>query len=186
MESQKRGRGRPKGPGKDDSKELAKIANMLVANPDILPTTAFKKIVSWPDAAYIHRIQAKWKIQKEALLLKAEQRKSDRLASESRMHSSLASTSNNLANWKALAYGSSTAGQLRALRMTVDSPTIRALKKLENDPVQRALKKLYDSPGMRMIRELESGPLAQIMREQQIAMKHFEALGLPPRFTDLG
>lgn len=45
MEDVKRGRGRPKGTGDDDSGPLMMVARDLVDNPKIKPTTAMKAVL---------------------------------------------------------------------------------------------------------------------------------------------
>ena len=72
----KRPRGRPKGSGKDDSKDLYRIADLLVADPSLKPTTAIKRI-GRHNPSDIRRLQVKWKATRDDLLAAANKRKVD-------------------------------------------------------------------------------------------------------------
>ncbi len=67
MHTERRGRGRPRGEGKKDSEYLAKVADLMVKNPSLRPTTAMKQIVhqrnDWGclDDSVLRRFQVKWR-----------------------------------------------------------------------------------------------------------------------------
>jgi hypothetical protein len=78
MTNNKRSRGRPRGSGKNDDRHLAQVADLLVQEPSLTATAAMKRIMSncndWDAAsepALIRRWQSKWKLNGEALLVKA-------------------------------------------------------------------------------------------------------------------
>lgn len=79
--TEKRSRGRPLGTGKNDSTFLANIADLLIATPGLLPTTAMKRVAAvrkdWLAAspeAVIRRWQVKWKTEGLAALAAARER----------------------------------------------------------------------------------------------------------------
>lgn len=80
----KRGRGRPKGSGINDDREMRQIADMLLENPKLKPTTAMHRILrdsryeASTDTARIRRWQDKWKVGKELFLAEASERRSQR------------------------------------------------------------------------------------------------------------
>jgi hypothetical protein len=80
MTTQKRTRGRPRGSGKDDSPYLARVAQLLLRDPSLRPTTAMKRVLAtrkdWgvSDETLLRRWQVKWKAQGQALI--AAQRES--------------------------------------------------------------------------------------------------------------
>jgi hypothetical protein len=81
MPIEKRPRGRPRGSGKDDSRPLAQVADLLVREPLLKPTTAIKRIVRKcndrnvaSEAALVRRLQAKWKENGNSLLTAARER----------------------------------------------------------------------------------------------------------------
>jgi hypothetical protein len=80
MTSPKPQRGRPLGSGKDDSRALALIADYLVRDSSLKPTTAMKRVMlsgkGWgaTDATLLRRWQVKWKQHGETLLATARER----------------------------------------------------------------------------------------------------------------
>lgn len=67
MVTDKRPRGRPRGTGKDDSPYLAQVADLLVRDSALKPTTAMKRVMigrkDWDvtDTTLLRRWQVKWK-----------------------------------------------------------------------------------------------------------------------------
>jgi hypothetical protein len=80
MTTDKRPRGRPRGSGKNDTAFLARIADLLVRDPSMRPTTAMKRVMSssegWQETeeTLLRRLQVKWKQQGETLLMAAHER----------------------------------------------------------------------------------------------------------------
>src|SRR5438046_8254784 len=81
MSNQKRPRGRPRGSGKDDSRSLALVADLLVQKPGLTTTAAMMCVMrscrvleAASEPALIRRWQAKWKIHKVSLLAAARER----------------------------------------------------------------------------------------------------------------
>lgn len=69
-------RGRPKGTGKDDSAALKRIADLLVADPSLKPTTAIRRI-GVHNESDTRRLQVKWKADGAVLLAAARARKNE-------------------------------------------------------------------------------------------------------------
>lgn len=89
--------GRPKGTGADDRKELAAVADILVRNPDVRPTTAMKLVLRkavgrhWRGAdGGLRTLQRKWKEQGPQLLEEARHRLMDRRSVNAISRSSIA------------------------------------------------------------------------------------------------
>ena len=61
MTTEKRKRGRPLGACINDSSSLAQVADILLLNPKLKPTTAIKRVLPTPDPSPIRRLQSKWK-----------------------------------------------------------------------------------------------------------------------------
>jgi hypothetical protein len=74
MTTHKRKRGRPLGSCKDDSHLLAQVADILVSDRKLKPTTAIKRVLASPDPSPIRRLQSKWKQEGSAYLEKARNR----------------------------------------------------------------------------------------------------------------
>lgn len=82
MTTEKRKRGRPLGSCIDDSPWLAQVADILLSNPKLKPTTAIKRVLPTPDLSPIRRLQSKWKhdgaVYEKGARIRANQRAADR------------------------------------------------------------------------------------------------------------
>jgi hypothetical protein len=80
MCNEKRPRGRPRGSGKDDSSVLARVADYLLSDTSLKPTTAMKRVMAsrrdWhaSDETLLRRWQVKWKRNGQALMEAASER----------------------------------------------------------------------------------------------------------------
>lgn len=61
MSIEKARRGRPLGSCIDDSALLSRVADILVQNQMMKPTTAIKRVLGRPDPSPIRRLQSKWR-----------------------------------------------------------------------------------------------------------------------------
>ena len=74
MTTEKRKRGRPLDSCIDDSSWLAQVAEILLLNPKLKPTTAIKRVLPTPDPSPIRRLQSKWKQDGSVYLAQAQNR----------------------------------------------------------------------------------------------------------------
>jgi hypothetical protein len=86
MSTAKRPRGRPRGSGKNDSAELACVADLLVKEPSLSAAAAMKRVIggrqgSETPETLLRRLQVKWKQQKESLLAAAKERARPKISS---------------------------------------------------------------------------------------------------------
>ena len=78
MTAKKSKRGRPKGTGIDDLPALRAMADLIVSEPGLKATTAYKAVnLQWLEKD-LRRIQFKWKAQGESLLAEVRDRRSAR------------------------------------------------------------------------------------------------------------
>lgn len=160
--------GRPRGDGIDDERELAAMADMLLANPTMRPTTAYKRIVRRPEQSAIRRIQAKWRDRRETFLTAATERRAQaqaRTAARTVSSGSSGSSSMRLATEAAarridgfvagLAFGRDVQTELSALatlRDAVDPPAVRRLRELTQNPLANAMRAMDGHPSLRAMR----------------------------------
>lgn len=83
MTTEKRKRGRPLGSCKDDSPLLRQVADILVLDKKLKPTTAIKRFLASPNPSPIRRLQSKWK-QDESKYVREAQTRAMRRAAEQR------------------------------------------------------------------------------------------------------
>ena len=75
MTIEKRGRGRAIGSGLDDRATRARMVDLILANPALLPTTALKRVVRALEPSFIRRLQVKWKASAPRHLAEARARR---------------------------------------------------------------------------------------------------------------
>lgn len=193
--------GRPRGDGIDDERELAAMADMLLANPTMRPTTAYKRIVRRPGQSAIRRIQAKWRDRRETFLAAATERRAQAQAKTAARTVSSGSSPLRLATEAAarridgfvagLAFGRDVQTELSALaalRDAVDPPAVRRLRELTQNPLANAMRAMdghpslramragqamMDTPTMRAARGLEDTTVSRALRAQDKFMRDF-------------
>ena len=139
MSIEKRPRGRPRGSGKNDSRHLAQVADLLVREPSLTPTAAMRRIMrsckDWDAAsepALIHRWQEKWKVNGVSLLAAAHERARPRPPAVQ-------------LSWMEIW------DMMKPIRDMQDSPTIKAIGDLQ-DSWQQTIRNLH--PMIKAIRDL--------------------------------
>lgn len=156
----KRGRGRPKGSGLNDTLVLNKMADMMAMAPKLKPTTAAKRVLDAPDEATIRRLQAKWKKDGQRYLEQARHRRDATIARSAGAGAGLR-TAQNMALTQPIGQHLSD----RATLLGLNSPALRALRAVQEDPAIRRMREIYDRPEMRMMRELYNSPAMRLARE---------------------
>ena len=156
MPTGKRPRGRPRGSGKNDAPHLAQVADLLLCDPSLRPTTAMKRVIArrenWgaTHETLLRCWQEKWKQQGQSFMAAARERASPKtVAAAPPSVSSLA--------------GSPTVGTFAD---RLNSPAMRAFLDRERERMQ-AIKALAESPWMRAVRELENSPFMTALRKVQ-------------------
>ena len=154
----KRPRGRPKGSGKDDSPVLNQVADLIVRDPSLKPTTAIKDVIDGDNLSTIRRLQGKWKKGGDSFLMAARKRKA-KAASAPAAHTGIAS---------AFAYGASLAALQRSTRMIQ-----RGLRTAQAHVVFQKKMEQMLGPKMKMIEGMQiktrilrdaAGPMAELQR----------------------
>lgn len=154
MSNDKRRAGRPRGTGKDDSQILARIADLLVAEPALKPTTAIKRAIrqlgSHPesDDTLVRRLQDKWKAQGSQLLADARKR----AAPEEKAGCRDIGVSSGYGS-DAFGSRSDSAAVLSAMRF--EANLNRISRQLEFMDIGRRLAEQMESPVQKMIRQFE-------------------------------
>lgn len=88
MSTDKRKRGRPTGTGKNDNPFLQRVAELLIADTKLKPTTAIKRVIykradqSEQDVTLVRRLQGKWKMAGPGLLQAARRRADEKAAAD--------------------------------------------------------------------------------------------------------
>lgn len=82
MTIEKRKRGRPLGSCKDDSPLLRQVADILVLDKKLKPTTAIKRVLASPNPSPIRRLQSKWKQDGSKYVREAQTRATHRAAEQ--------------------------------------------------------------------------------------------------------
>ena len=71
----RKSRGRPRGTGIDDMRVLEMVADLIVADPRLKPTTAMKRSIKAIGPSHLRRLQVKWKCLSETLFIAAQRRR---------------------------------------------------------------------------------------------------------------
>lgn len=172
MSNNKRGRGRPRGTGLDDSPTLKKVADLLADDPSLAPTTAMKRVLPKPDETTVRRLQVKWREQGAKYLADAQARRAAVPAPTRGAGASYAPrTIGQIVEAQrkmqdALGPGFRAAQELmntpgmaaarEAARRYHEDPTLRAFREIQNDPVVRAMREFHNSPEARLLREMQA------------------------------
>jgi hypothetical protein len=128
-------RGRPRGSGKNDAPYLAKVAELLIGDPSLKPTSAMKRVIrcrtDWDanDPTLLRRWQVKWKANGPSHLCTAQKR----------VH----------CQHRAASVRSSELLWMQAAKDFENSPWMRAIRDMENLPIMRVIKDMESSPWLR-------------------------------------
>ncbi|MGX5636841.1 hypothetical protein ACWKV8_10695 [Brevundimonas diminuta ATCC 11568] len=207
MQHAKRGRGRPKGSGLPDGDRLDRVADLLIARPQLKPTTAIKQTDPAPSEADLRRLQIKWKAESEARLAAARDRQATKREAQAQRSAARRSGGSGLGAVAAMerqmratqrlldlthaAYSGSplalaargTDRTSQILRAACESPLGRTMRAAQNSPVMRATRALEDTPTMRLVRQMEDSPTMRLIREMENSptmrlIRDMEKLGL--------
>lgn len=160
--------GRPLDSGLNDSKALNAMADMMLSNPKLKPTTAVKKILTEPGPSLIHRLRRKWKADSGGLLSKARIRKERHVEEQKRqVYEAIANNVDRTVrgrlygNALSAATGSLTGPYLemlveqqKAARLAQGSLASMAGSILDQDALSQ-IRMAIDSPALKAIREMD-------------------------------
>jgi hypothetical protein len=153
----KLGRGRPIGTGKLDEPVLHKIADLLVADSSLKPTTAMKRILrtssDWDatDETMLRRWQVKWKADSATFLEAARER------------AKLAVTASPPP--ASPPYASSTEAYVQIREATENSPYRGMVREMQRSPYLEMMQEVKAQA--QMFREMQNSPQAQMLREMR-------------------
>lgn len=176
MTSSKKAIGRPKGSEKDDNAVLAAIADRIVSNPALRPTTAMRQLRRKATDAEIRRWQSKWKDRGETLLADASARAEARARREAEQASAGTTRRMNLVGLAAMG-GLLDTPAMRMARGLNASPAMKAIEAYRNSPTMRLMREIENSPTMRLIRQMEDSGIMRMVRQQQQMAEKFSKFG---------
>jgi hypothetical protein len=159
-------RGRPKGTEKDDGAALVAVADLLILNPGMKPTTAMRQLNPNIGEAELRRLQAKWKQRQKNLLAEAKSRielRTDTKGSWSHEESGFV-TGMKRAN---VAYPH--IGKLAGAWAIQDLDNLSMMSHIQemyNSPILRAARELAN-PLAQTTLQLQRDPIQKLIREQQ-------------------
>ena len=171
-EQTKRGRGRPPGEGKPDKPFLEEVADLLIADSRLKPTSAMRKVLQsrkdWgsTDETIIRRWQVKWKAYGAALLVAARERAKPvvtlaPLSPEAFDHQPPLST------FLQMKQELERSPYLEMIREMKNSPYLKMLREIQNSPAMQRAREMQSSSAMQMAREMQGSSAMQIAREMQ-------------------
>jgi hypothetical protein len=193
VSTKQRRRGRPKGSGIDDAAVLGAIADTLVANDGMRPTTAMKRCVKGIGATHLRRLQVKWKLDGARLRAAALQRAEARSAAERAAAQPAARGALPATRGRSLEDAIRTLNAIHEspvlalhgrLQDLVDPPFVRRMREMDamlrgiaNSPAIQAAQRLAESPAMRAMRAITEAPLAKEAERMNQLMRAIDPLG---------
>ncbi|SES21737.1 hypothetical protein [Sphingobium sp. YR768] len=146
-------KGRPKGSEKNDDAALSAVADMIVINAGLRPTTAMRCFNKKATPSELRRWQAKWKERKEGYLADARLRVETKAREEVERRTASAQ--------------SSRPARIGHLAMLLDTPAMRIARGLDLSPAMKAIAAHQNSPSMRIVQQMENSHAFRIARELQ-------------------
>jgi hypothetical protein len=139
------------------------MADLVVANPAIKPTTAAKQIIRGIGPSYLRRLQVKWRAMSAELIEAARDRATrNTVAQVGRAGNPLPlSRAGTLAAAWLDYENSPTAKMMRAFE---NSPTAKMMRAFEYSPTAKMMRAFEDSPTAKMMRAFEDSPTAKMLR----------------------
>lgn len=163
MTNMNKRKGRPKGSEKDDSAALMAIAEMILANPRLRPTTAMRRHKKKATQSEIRRWQVKWKERGEALLAQAQVRAEAHKAAQASVGSSRRL---NIAELGRMG-GFLDPSAMQAARGLDLSPSLKAFMAYQDSPTMKLMREIEESPTLRVFRQMENSGVLRMVREHQ-------------------
>jgi hypothetical protein len=133
------------------------MAELMVEEPGLRPTTAARRVLQSPSDADIRRLQVKWKASGRSRMEYARERR--RLRDELRRDRATAAFRKRIKEDQERVAASVSA------MLGLDSPALRLARELADSPATRLSREAYDSLASRAARELSDSPTMKAMRE---------------------
>ena len=156
----KRGRGRPPGEGRQDKPFLEKVADLLIADSRLKPTSAMKKVLQsrkdWEssDETIIRRWQVKWKAYGAAFLVAARERARPVVTPAPLSPGAFEHQLSSQTFWQ--------------MKQELErSPYLEMIREMQNSPAMQMAREMHNSSAMQMAREMQNSPAMQMAREMQ-------------------
>jgi hypothetical protein len=152
MSIEKRPRGRPRGSGKNDLPQLAQVADLLVCDPSLRPTTAMKRIMrsakNWEarDETLLRRWQVKWKEHGVSLIEVARERAQPRPAALAKPPYFDRQALRVVQEFEEAIRAAQNSPFEKAMRTAQDHPFEKALRAAQNSRLEEALRKVRELP----------------------------------------
>lgn len=191
MSTEKRSRGRPVGSGKNDAGHLSRIADELLADPKLKPTTAIKRVIyqrsdqSEQDVTLVRRLQGKWKHSAQEHLEAARKRRDDRAASRVSLADIAKAYGQLMDKLQEPATQSAILNAGRQVRLIAESiansPAAKALAQFANSPLAKQLADYANSPGGQRMAEYARSPAAENIRKAIDQLERPAHLYLPSK-----
>jgi hypothetical protein len=184
MTTEKRSRGRPVGSGKKDGGYLARVADELLANPKLKPTTAIKHVIynradqTERDDTLVRRLQGKWRTSKAEHFDAAQKR----LDSRQFEGVSVRQLVNTLRDPEVQRSIREAGMRIRLFAENIaNSPAAKALAQFANSPMGKALANYADSPAAKRMAQLHNSPAYENMRRNLERIQNPYPITLPPK-----
>ena len=182
-------RGRPRGTGIDDTPILAAVADVLLASPGMLPTTAMKRAVRGVQPTQLRRLQEKWKVHGNRFRAEAGERvrQKEEAAARAAAAGAAAVAPDPAAAWRAAAGMVDQAG-VAAMLAGIDSPAMEAMhlehasmaatmsRQLGNLGRIKKLVDMVDPPALRALRQAVEPPALRQIRALQATLDRLDPL----------
>ena len=159
MTSEKRSRGRPRGSGKNDAPYLTQVAELLLRDQSLKPTTAMKHIIAgridWgaSDETLLRRWQVKWKQSSQSLMIAARERAQPRPAT----------STGRISVWDIAV--------TPALQAYANSPMLKAMRDYANCPAVKAMQDCANNPAVKAMQDCAKNPAVKAMQDYPTARR---------------
>ena len=159
MSTIKKGRGRPPGTGLNDDPTLRKVADVLLANPRMKPTTAMARVLDRPGPSTVRRLQGKWRVKGTTCLAEAEARRAAEREAHRRPPEAPLRRQPVEPFWASRELGTALAA--------LDIPAIKAMQAFDS-PTMRVIRELQDSLAKRGVQETTASLAIRTLQKEMV------------------
>ena len=180
----KRGRGRPPGEGRQDKPFLEKVADLMIADSHLKPTSAMKKILQsrkdWEssDETIIRRWQVKWKACGVSLLVAASERARPVVTPAPLPPGAFERQLPSRPFWQ-IKQELERSPYLAIIREMQNSPAMQRARQMNSSSAMQIAREMHNPPAMQMAWETQNSSALQMHREMQNSLKNFQSFIKP-------